>query len=205
MRHEDGGQATLTLYAQKLDLHFLAQAPIERRQRLVEEQHARLDDDGAGQCYALLLAAGQLLRRAVAEAGKTNHFESTVDFLAGGGALDAPALETEGDVLRDRHVREQCVRLEHHADVAAPDRDVGDIIVADRDDALVGLDKARDDAQQRGLAGAGWAEKAGERAFREFGGDIGQDRCGAVGLGDGIDFNVCHLCLRAWRSAQKSG
>ena len=35
---------------------------VERRQRLVQEQHLRLDRQRAGQCHPLLLTTGHLVR-----------------------------------------------------------------------------------------------------------------------------------------------
>ena len=50
-----------------LELERLAELPVEGAQRLVHEQQPRLEDDGPGQRDALLLAAGQLPRIAIAE------------------------------------------------------------------------------------------------------------------------------------------
>ena len=48
-----------------LDAHLLAQLGVEVGERLVQQQHLGLADERPGQCEALLLAAGQLGRRAV--------------------------------------------------------------------------------------------------------------------------------------------
>ena len=56
----DEGDADLALDRLQLDLHLLAQLEIERAQRLVQQQHARLVDQRAGQRHALPLAARQL-------------------------------------------------------------------------------------------------------------------------------------------------
>ncbi len=68
------------------------------------------------------------------------------------GARHAAALEPEGDVLGDRHVRPQRVALEHHADVAAPRRQRRHVAVADQDAARARRAEAGDQPQQRGLA-----------------------------------------------------
>ena len=73
----------------------------------------------AGQRHALLLAAGQLVRIAVAEMRQLDQLAASRR-----RARRSPLcgtlrdLQAEGDVLRDRHVREQRIGLEHHADVA---------------------------------------------------------------------------------------
>jgi hypothetical protein len=56
MRHEDGGDAHLSLDALQIHLHLHAERLVERAQRLVEQQHARPRDDSARQCHALALA-----------------------------------------------------------------------------------------------------------------------------------------------------
>ena len=60
-------EADLGLDALELHLHLPAQLEVEGAERLVEQQHRRPVDDGAGQRDALLLAAGQLRRLAVRE------------------------------------------------------------------------------------------------------------------------------------------
>ena len=56
--HQDKRDADVALQGLQFDLHFLAQLAIERRQWLVQEQHRRPVDQGAGQGDALLLPAG---------------------------------------------------------------------------------------------------------------------------------------------------
>ena len=72
---EDRGDADLALDALQLDLHVDAQRLVERAERLVEQQHARLGDDGAGQRHALALAAGKLVRPAAAELAELDEVE----------------------------------------------------------------------------------------------------------------------------------
>ena len=50
----------LGLDALELDLHLAAQLEVERAERLVEQQHLGVVDQGAGQGDALLLPAGEL-------------------------------------------------------------------------------------------------------------------------------------------------
>ena len=70
-------------------------------------------------------------------------------------ALVAPAdPQTELDVLRRRHVREQRVRLEDHPHVAFVGRDAGDVLALDDDPSLVGTVEAGDETQRRRLAAA---------------------------------------------------
>src|SRR5437660_1333977 len=57
----------------ELDLHLLAKLEVQRTQRLIEEQHARLVDQGAGKRHALALPAGELARLAPVQSLKPHH------------------------------------------------------------------------------------------------------------------------------------
>ncbi len=59
---EDEGDADLALDLAELQLHLLAQLLVQGAQGLVEQQHLRPADQGAGQGHALALAAGKLAR-----------------------------------------------------------------------------------------------------------------------------------------------
>ena len=67
VRHVHERDADVLLDALELDLQLLAQAQVERAERLVEQQGARPVDERAGERDALLLAAGELRRLALAE------------------------------------------------------------------------------------------------------------------------------------------
>ncbi len=70
VRHVDERDADFLLQVDELDLHFLAQLRVERRERLVEQQHRRMRDERARDRDALLLPAGELVRVALAESGE---------------------------------------------------------------------------------------------------------------------------------------
>ncbi len=64
----NGGDAEHAQQPVKLAAQPFAQRGVERRQRLVEQQHAGAHCDGAGQGHALTLSAGQLINAPVFEA-----------------------------------------------------------------------------------------------------------------------------------------
>ena len=68
VRDEDERDADVFLERLQLDLEVLAQARVERAERLVQEQHARAQDERSCERDTLLLAAGQLVRLASLEA-----------------------------------------------------------------------------------------------------------------------------------------
>ena len=116
--HVDEGDAELLLHAAQLAAHAQAQILVERRQRLVEQQHARIGDQRARERHALLLAAGELGRQAVGELLQL-HLASSSRALPWRSALPAPRIfSAEGDVVEHAAMREQRIALEHHGRAA---------------------------------------------------------------------------------------
>ena len=66
VRHVDERDADLLLQVDELDLQLLAELRVECCERLVEQQHRRMRDERARDRNALLLAAGELVRIALA-------------------------------------------------------------------------------------------------------------------------------------------
>ena len=75
VRHVDERDADLALDRLELDLHLLAKLEVERTERLVEEQYARLVHDRARERDALPLAPGELRRLAVSVRAEPHHLE----------------------------------------------------------------------------------------------------------------------------------
>ncbi len=118
VRHVDGGAVELAMDAADLRPRLDAQLGVEIRQRLVHEDQRRLDDDGAGDGHALLLAAGELSGQLVLLAGELHEPERMRHARRAVGGRDAAHPQAEADVLGDGHVRKQRVVLEHHAEAA---------------------------------------------------------------------------------------
>ena len=91
---------------------------VERRERLVEQQHRRLDRQRAGDRDALLLAAGELVRVAVGGLREAHQLQQLVGALEARRLVLAAHAQAEGDVGAHVHVREQAVCLKDHAHVA---------------------------------------------------------------------------------------
>jgi hypothetical protein len=101
-----------------LDLHFLSELLVERRQGLVHEQDARLEDDGAGERDALALTARELVDVAGTELAELDELEHLLHAIGDFRLADPAQPQGIADVAGDRHVREEGIVLEHHADVA---------------------------------------------------------------------------------------
>src|SRR5690606_20812043 len=101
---------------------FATHLRIERTERLVEQQYARLDAKGAGKRYALALTAGKLVRIAVLKAGELHQVEqlkgAAANFCGRRPAAGRADLEAKTDVFQHRHVPEERVMLEDKADIA---------------------------------------------------------------------------------------
>ena len=75
VRHEHEGDADVALDALQLELHLAAQLEVERRERLVEQQRARVVHERARERDALALAAGELARLALGEVAEPHDVE----------------------------------------------------------------------------------------------------------------------------------
>ena len=73
------GSASVGEQLLQLAAHHRARVRVERRERLVEQQHARVARQRAGQRDALALAAGQLARARVGEVGDAEALQQLVD------------------------------------------------------------------------------------------------------------------------------
>ena len=164
---------------------------VERRERLVEQQHARLDRQRPGQRDPLLLAAGQLAGVLVARAPTARRGRASRPRAMSRSPLGLAAhLEAERDVVEHGQVREQAVRLEHHAHVALVGGHPGEVLAADRRRVPdVGLVEAGQDAQRGGLAAARRAEQRDQLAGFDVQGEPVERLDVAVDPGQVVEFD----------------
>ena len=113
----DRRDVELVVEAPDLVAHLLAEVRVEIREGLVQQEHGRLHDDRARERDALLLPARELGRIAIPEGGKPHDVEDVADPGADLRTREAAHLETEGHVLRHRHVGPDGVALEDHGHV----------------------------------------------------------------------------------------
>ncbi len=188
---EDGGDPGLVMHPAQPVAQLLAHLGVQGAERLVQQEHARLDGQGAGQGHALLLAAGQLGRIALAQALQLDQREQFLDPLGDlgllrplGGRADPQA---EGDVVGHGHVAEQGVVLEHHAHPPLARGQGQEVLAVQADRAFVGSLEPGDRPQQGGLARARGAQQGQEFAGLGAQGDALQGREAAEALADPLD------------------
>ena len=162
MRDVNEGHREPLLDRFELDLHRLAQLQVERAQRFIEQQDARLVDDCPSQRHALPLAAGELRRLAPIETIEPHHAKGLRH--APAAFLTANPLDHQAvfDVLAYRHVRKQRVVLKDGVDVALVRRRAGDILSMQQDPPGGWLFEAGNHPQTGGLAASGWPEQREE-------------------------------------------
>ena len=118
VRHEHGRHVHLRVQAAEPVAQLGSHARVERAERLVEEQDARLRGERAGERHPLPLAARELVRIAVGVAVQLDEIEELVDALADLLLRPLPDRQREADVVAHGHVLERRVVLEDEADVA---------------------------------------------------------------------------------------
>ena len=165
MRHDQRRARQLREQPSQLAADGAARLYVQRRQRLVQQQQAWFEHDGARDRDALLLAAGEFMRAPPREGRDAEPLERrghTRACALRGGPLHAQA---ERDVLGGRQVWEQRVVLRHIAHLAfaraqAPRRAaVEPDLAVDLDVAAVGIDQPREQLQERRLSRAALADK----------------------------------------------
>ena len=167
---------------------------VERGERLVQHQQARLVDQGAAQRGALLHAARQLPGILGAEPGEADLGQQRLDLGDIGFALRTQAppvglhdLQRQKDVLERLAPRQQVRSLERHAGDLER---AGDLLAADRDGAALGELQAGHEFHQGGLAAAGRADHGGELTLADGETELvdGDNAAiAAIGVGDVVD------------------
>ena len=97
---------------------LLPHAGVQRSERLVEQEDARLGCHCAGQRHPLALTAGELRRIAVGETFELDEAEQLPHPVADLVLRALADLEREGDIVAHAHVLERRVVLEDEPDAA---------------------------------------------------------------------------------------
>ncbi len=168
MGHVDERDPDLLLDSLELDLHLFPELQVERAEGLIEEEDRRPVHERPGEGDALGLAAGDLVRAAVLEAGQLHQVEHLGDPGLDVGVRNLLTAEAEGDVLVDRQVGKESVVLEDRVDVPLVRREPGDVAALELDLTRGRLLEPADHPEGRGLAAAGRTEEAEELALADL-------------------------------------
>src|SRR5450631_1651948 len=177
--------------AQQLELQNLARLRVDRRERLIHQQHIRFDGERTRQPAALLHAAGHLIGERGFEAAEADQLDELRHLALDLRLRRAGHAQAIGDVVEYGLPRKQAEMLEHHGD--AGDR-LFDALVADPDFAGIVRQQAVDAAQQRGLAATGRPDYGDDLAFGHVEIDIAEHFERAVTLGQPLDANTGLAC-----------
>ena len=104
VRDENRGDVQVVMQRDEPFAEFLADLGVHRAERFVEQQHAGLGRQRAGDGHALALAAGKLVRVTLFQAFQAEQFQQFRDARLDVGPLPFLDLQAEGDVLEHVHV-----------------------------------------------------------------------------------------------------
>ncbi|MNK86367.1 hypothetical protein D3C87_1062760 [compost metagenome] len=169
MGHQQHGLAVLAPDPQQFLLQEATRQRIERAERLIHQDRARLRGKHARQRHTLFHAARERIGPRVAEFAETHQLEVAV----GNGfallARHALLTQPESDIVPDVEPWEQRVLLEHHA---APHIGTGHLFFVHKHRARAWRLEAGHDIEQGALAAAGRADQRDKLA----GGDVERHR-----------------------------
>ena len=152
MRHINRRQPRVLANAANFVAHFEAELGVEIRERLVEQEAARTNHQRARQGHTLLLATRELGNFAVGVLLHLHRLQRSLDLFFDLRRRHAPLLEAERHIFRHSHVGPQRVALKHHSRVALVRRDMGHILIAEKNLPRVGHVKTRNVPEQGRLA-----------------------------------------------------
>ncbi len=132
-----------------------AAAPIERRERLIEQQQIRLGQQRPPQCYPLALAARKRMGRLPQQIGKTESHRQRFGLPA-----PSPLAGRQLQIAKHRQMGEEARVLKHQSDPARFGQKLSILPIAPPQAIPTSAIESGDDAQQCALAAAGGAEQA---------------------------------------------
>jgi hypothetical protein len=197
--------AQLAMERLQLHAHLHAELGVEVRQRLVEQEHLGLLDDGPPDGDALALPARELRGLAVEIGLQLQDARGLRDAriaVGGGQAVDPHA---EVHVPAHRHVRVERVGLEHHGHVALGGREPRHVPPADGHAPRARPLQPRDDAQERGLAAARRAHEDRELPVGHLQRHVAERRLGAEALAHAPQADLGHAPSPARFSVDRTG
>ena len=170
VRHDQHRDIPAFLHLRQFLAQGTAQGRVKRRERLIEQQQARLHGQGTGQRHALLLTAGELPRPALGQRLQVEIIQQLRNPLP--PFLPRQSSQPEADVVGNAQMREQRVVLRHVSDAAFLGRKiqaagtVEDGLAVERDMSRVGLNGSGNGLERQALARSRGAEQRDQSARR---------------------------------------
>ena len=168
MRDEDKGNAQLALQRLQLDLHLLAQTPVQRGKRFIQKKKLGPSHQCARQGDALALTTGELRGLARSEIGKPHQVKRLLDTRLSLGRGCTRDLEGIADITLDTHMREKRIGLENGVHGPAIGRCVRDITAIQNDAARVQRLEPGNRTKKGRLAATRRPKKSHEFSRRHF-------------------------------------
>jgi hypothetical protein len=152
---KDAGHSQLGVEHAQPPAQFDTNPGVESPERFIEQEHFGVGCQGPGQGHSLALAAAELVRVTLIEAFKLHEFKQAEDFVPHGflGLLARAHMEAKCDVLKNVHVPEKRVVLEHKPHLAFPHGNARGIFSVQQHMARVGVFQSGDNPQKCGFAG----------------------------------------------------
>ena len=180
--HVHEGDPDPALQPRELGLHLLAQLEIEGAERLVEQEHRRLVDQGARQRHPLALPAAELARPPLLEPLERDQAEHLLHRAPPLGPRHLLHAQAEPHVVGHAHVREQRVALEDGVHGPRVRRRVAHRLPVDQERAAGGGLEAADQVEGGGLAAAARSQQREELTLADLEVDAVQRHHGAEAL-----------------------
>jgi hypothetical protein len=172
---EDGGYTEPALNVFEASSQLGANAHIESAERFVEQQHGRLIDQSARKRDSLLLASGELMGITVAQSSETYSIKEPLSPALSLFLCDLSDLQSEFDVLGNRHMAEDRIVLKNESGASFLWRKIGDIFPVKKNSSGVGSDQAGDQSEDRTLAASARAKQDEQLSVCHFEGHVVYD------------------------------
>ncbi len=184
MGHVQEGDVTLLLQVEHQIEDPEPDRDVEHRDRLVGEDHRRLDREGPGDRHTLPLAAGELVRILLRDLVRRHEPDRREQLLhtrahvpPGHEAVDQErprdvVVNTLDRVQRRERILEDHLHLRAVADERAPPPDLADVLAAEENPPFRRLVEPGDEARDGALTAAALADERGHAPRPELEGDV---------------------------------
>jgi hypothetical protein len=181
---EEEGDPDLIVNLVEVEKHSLTELEIEGGKGFVEEKNLGTVDDRPCDRDPLLLTSRDMRRTLVRVVLHLDQIKGPVDGTVPLGATLLRHPKTEGDVLPNRHVREEGIALKDRVDRAPLGGNVGDVFSVEDDPPRIGRLETGNHAEERRLAAAGRTQQTEHLSLANIEGHLAHRGVVAEELGD---------------------